>query len=254
MLYRKFSFIIIFIDIKVFKIKKGYKMGNPLKYLSTWSYHEYKLVAFWYVILPLIYLFTSCPFHTSLQAQLKSEPLIVVEELQSTLIEVMKKGPEILYMERYEKLEPIINNTHQIPYITRLTVGKYWREMSDVDKDLFQSIFSKMVVSNYASNFKVYKGEYFKFVSEESLKRGLVVLTFDLYWANGMDSTRFNYILRQFDGKWKIVNIIVKGISDLALKRAEFTSVIENEGLKKLIERITDNVDEVQLRHEKQGT
>ena len=86
------------------------------------------------------------------------------------------------------------------------------------------------------------------------MKRGMVVLIFDLYWANGIDSTRFNYILRQFDGKWKIVNIIVKGVSDLALKRAEFTSVIENEGLEKLLERITNNTDEIRLKHEEQGT
>ena len=146
------------------------------------------------------------------------------------------------------------NETYKVIFAEADRVWDPLKNLDHILQSLIQSIFSKMVVSNYASNFKVYKGEYFKFVSEESLKRGLVVLTFDLYWANGIDSTRFNYILRQFNGKWKIVNIIVKGISDLALKRAEFTSVIDNEGLKKLIERITDNVDEVQLRHEKQGT
>ena len=38
------------------------------------------------------------------------------------------------------------------------------------------------------------------------------------------------------------------------LKYKLFLLYGENEGLKKLIERITDNVDVVQLRHEKQGT
>ncbi len=229
-------------------------MPKILEYLKDRSYCDHNLSTLWPVFLLLICLFTSLLFHTSLHAQSKTEPGAVVGELQSTLIEVMKKGPEILYSGRYERLEPIINNTHQIPYIARLTVGKYWGEMSDDDKDLFQSTFSKMVVSNYASRFQKYKGEYFKFVSEESMKRGMVVLIFDLYWANGIDSTRFNYILRQFDGKWKIVNIIVKGVSDLALKRAEFTSVIENEGLEKLLERITNNTDEIRLKHEEQGT
>jgi len=238
----------MFLKLKSWKVKKlKINLNDRLN-------HDRKLLTLWPVFLPLICLFTSFLFHTSLHAQSKSDPGAVVDELQSTLMDVMKRGPEILYSGRYERLEPIINNTHQIPYIARLTVGKYWRGMSDDDKDLFQSTFSKMVVSKYASRFKKHKGEYFKFVSEESLKRGMVVLIYDLYWANGIDSTRFNYILRQFDGKWKIVNIIVKGISDLALKRAEFTSVIENEGLEKLLERITDNTDEIRLKHEEQGT
>ena len=229
-------------------------MHKPFENLNDRSNHDHDLSTLLAVFLPLICLFTSILFHTPLHAQSRTDPGAVVDELQSTLIEVMKEGPELLYSGRYERLEPIINNTHQIPYIARLTVGKYWREMSDDDKDLFQITFSKMVVSNYASRFQKYKGEYFKFVSEDFMKRGMVVLIFDLYWANGIDSTRFNYILRQFDGKWKIVNIIVKGVSDLALKRAEFTSVIENEGLEKLLERITNNTDEIRLKHKEQGT
>ena len=216
--------------------------------------HDCEYSTLYYIYLPLICILTSISFNASLEAQTKSSPNAVVHALQSTLIEVMKEGPEILYAGRYERLEPIINNTHQLPYIARLTVGKYWREMSDEDREIFLDKFRKMVVSSYASKFKKHKGEYFKFVSEEALKRGMVLLIFDLYWANGVDTTRFNYILRQFDDKWMIVNIIIKGISDLALKRAEFTSVIESDGLEILLEKMANNAEEIRLKNEKQGT
>lgn len=225
-----------------------------MKYLIDGLNHDRGCPKFYYIILPLICFFANILFQPSVQAQAKSDANAVVEELQSTLIKVMKKGPKILYSGRYEQLAPVINNTHQLSYIARLTVGKYWREMSDDDKKTFLSVFSEMVVSNYASRFNKYKGEHFEYVKTESMKRGMVLLIFDLYWANGLDSTRFNYVLRQFDDEWKIVNIIVKGISDLALKRAEFTSVIEKEGLDSLLEKMSDNANEVRLKHEEQGT
>ncbi len=229
-------------------------MRKSLEYLNDRSNHDHNLSTLWPVFLPLICLFTSILFHTSLHAQSNEDPSAVVDELQSTLIDIMKEGPEILYAGRYDRLEPVIKNTHQITYIARLTVGRYWRDLSEEEKKLFVDKFSSVVVSRYASMFKKYKGEYFEFVSEENLQRGNVILISDLYWGNGVDSTRFNYVLRQFENNWQIVNILVKGVSDLALKRAEFTSIIEKEGFESLLVKLTEKVEEVRQKQEEEGT
>jgi phospholipid transport system substrate-binding protein len=49
-------------------------------------------------------------------------------------------------------------------------------------------------------------------------------------------------VVNQFEGKWEIINIIVDGISDLALKKAQYTSVIDREGFDKLVAKLNQKV------------
>ena len=109
--------------------------------------------------------------------------------------------------------------------------------------------FGIYVVSDYASKFKKSNGEYFKNVSEKELKRGRRLIVTDLC-LDGGDTVRFNYILSQFEGNWKIINVIVKGISDLAMKRAEFTSIIEKNGFSALLIKLHENVEKIRQRAE----
>jgi phospholipid transport system substrate-binding protein len=53
---------------------------------------------------------------------------------------------------------------------------------------------------------------------------------------------KFEYIVNEFNGKWVIINIVVDGISDLALKKAQYTSVIDREGFPKLLEKLQQKV------------
>ncbi len=187
------------------------------------------------------------------EAEFTDGPDVVIGQLQSNLIEAMKVGPEILYQGRYDRLDPIVRETHHIPYIARLTIGRHWREISNEERKEFVDRFGKYVVSGYASKFKKFKGEYFKRVSEKDLKRGRKLLVTDLYLDDG-DTIRFNYVLSQFEGDWQIINVIVKGISDLALKRAEFTSIIKRDGFATLLDKLAENVDDIRQRAVEEGT
>ena len=41
---------------------------------------------------------------------------------------------------------------------------------------------------------------------------------------------------------WRIINIIANGISDLALKRSEYTSILKREGFEVLLAKISDKI------------
>lgn len=187
------------------------------------------------------------------EAKPESNPEDVIDHLQSGLIETMKVGHEILFPGRYERLEPIILETHKIPYLARLTIGRHWRKIGDEEREQFLDSFSKFIISTYASRFKKFKGERFEPVKERELRKGRILLVTDLYKGNG-DTLRFNYVLSRFDDKWQIINVIVKGISDVALKRAEFTSIIERDGFPALLSHIEEKVAEIRKTHEEEGT
>ena len=166
----------------------------------------------------------------------------VVEEFQNQLIAVMKQGKTLGFKGRYEKLDSLVRNSHDLPKIARIVVGKQWEELSAEQQAKLEAVFSKLSVSAYAHNFKDFSGESFVFVSEEETGRGGVVIHTNLL-IPGQKDVKFDYMMKKKDDGWQIINIIADGVSDLALKRSEYTSILSRDGFDVLIAKITEKID-----------
>ncbi len=166
----------------------------------------------------------------------------VVEEFQNQLIAVMKQGKALGFKGRYEKLDGAVRSSHDLAKIARIVVSKQWEELSAEQQAKLESVFSKLSVSAYAHNFKDYSGESFVFVSEEETGRGGVVIHTNLL-IPGQKDVKFDYQMKKKDDGWQIINIIADGVSDLALKRSEYTSILSKDGFDVLIAKITEKID-----------
>lgn len=166
----------------------------------------------------------------------------VVEEFQNQLISVMKQGKALGFKGRYEKLDAAVRSSHDLAKIARIVVSKQWEELSADQQAKLETVFSKLSVSAYAHNFKDFSGESFVFVSEEETGRGGVVIHTNLL-IPGQKDVKFDYQMKKKDEGWQIINIIADGVSDLALKRSEYTSILSRDGFDVLIAKITEKID-----------
>jgi len=166
----------------------------------------------------------------------------VVDEFQNELLAVMKEGKALGFKGRYEKLDVAVRKSHDLPKIARIVVGKQWEELSAEQQATLEKVFSQLSISAYAYNFKDFSGESFAFISEEETGRGGVVMHTNLH-IPGEKDVKFDYMMKKKDDGWRIINIIADGVSDLALKRSEYTSVLSKEGFDALIEKITTKIN-----------
>jgi phospholipid transport system substrate-binding protein len=166
----------------------------------------------------------------------------VVENFQTDLIEVMKKGKQLGYAGRYDKLYDSVSNSHDLTKIARIVVGKEWEKLSETQQQKLVEVFSKLSVASYAHNFKDYSGESFVFDSEEETARGGVVVRYHLLVPDDKP-VKFDYMLKEKGNSWRIINIIANGVSDLALKRSEYTTILQREGFDALIAKINEKID-----------
>ncbi len=58
----------------------------------------------------------------------------------------------------------------------------------------------------------------------------------------------FEYLLQQGSGGWRIVNIVADGVSDLALKRAEYQRVLASGTLDTLIKELESQTERLRQR------
>lgn len=168
-------------------------------------------------------------------------PRQVVEEFQNTLIEVMKQGKTLGYKGRYDKLSPAIMRSHDLTKIARIVVGKEWESLTPEQQNSLTDVFTKLSIASYAHNFKDFSGESFTFDSEEETSRGGVVVHTTLNIPNDKP-VKFDYMLKEKTNGWAIINIIANGVSDLALKRSEYTSILQRQGFDALITQINDKI------------
>jgi phospholipid transport system substrate-binding protein len=83
--------------------------------------------------------------------------------------------------------------------------------------------------------------ERFKTISGEELKRGHRLVNTVLIKANG-EEIELDYILHQSNDQWRIINVIAEGVSDLSLKRADYTSYLKKNGFDALLKKLNEKV------------
>jgi len=187
------------------------------------------------LLLVIIHMFEPLP-------SVNAHPAVdVVENLHETLLSVMKEGKQIGYQGRYDRLAPVITAGFDMPFVAKTALGKYWETLSEEQKSKFIEVFSRLSIATYAANFDAYSGERFKVVSEKEVSGGRVLVQTQLIKSDG-GQVQLDYLLHRTDSQWRIINIVAEGVSDLALKRADYTSFIKNKGFDSLLIKLNEKV------------
>lgn len=166
-----------------------------------------------------------------------------VDRLNGALVEAMKGGTKMGYNGRYKKLEPVIRETFEFEAVSQIALGAHWKKLQDDQKLAFMNKLRDLSIATYAAQFKEYGGESFQFDSSQDIKNGRLLLRYNLVAPNEKP-IKFEYFVGQFNGQWHIINIVVDGISDLALKKAQYTSVIDREGFNALLNKLGQKISD----------
>jgi len=163
------------------------------------------------------------------------QPQKITNHLQNALLRAMREGEQLGYQGRFDFLSPIINQSHDLDYIIQAAMGSYWSQFTDDQKKLITETFRKLSIATYAGRFNQFDGEKFEITEERELPRNQILIRSRLIKTNGK-IFNFDYVFRKNKDHWRIVNIVVDGVSDLALKRVEYRSVMQNDGFSALID------------------
>jgi phospholipid transport system substrate-binding protein len=135
---------------------------------------------------------------------------------------------EITQDQREERFRKILNAQFEVKLLARFTLGRFWRRASEEQRKEYTSLFEDFIVKAYAARFADYKGENFvvgkiRNINErDNLVQSEVVLT---------DGRKIPVHWRVRNGKaFKIVDVLVEGVSMAITQRDEFSSIINQSG------------------------
>lgn len=168
-------------------------------------------------------------------------PADVISRLQEALLAAMKDAAAVDFAERRDRLRPVITSTHDLDFVARTVLKKYWQQLTEPQQSKFTKTFCDLCVATYADRFDDYSGQRFEPAGERELKRGSVLVRTRLI-RPGKDPVQLDYVLARRNDRWMIVNVVADGVSDLAVKRAEYGSIMEKEGFEELLARLKEKV------------
>jgi len=210
-------------------MEKLFNIGFNIKYRKS--------ISIGMVFLCLL-IFSCMSFADQDQVQKIKQP---INQLHETLINIMVVADSTNSSERYDLLKPVIDGNFNIPLISKVVLGRYWKSIDNDKKSMFIDLFNELTISTYISRFNKYDNQIFKNISIEQLKENRYLVKTELI-KPGDKPISFNYIVQKNDEQWRIISVIAKGINDLALKRAEYTSIIKKDGFEALITKLEQKI------------
>jgi phospholipid transport system substrate-binding protein len=171
-----------------------------------------------------------------------SEPQNVVRGFYGVLISNMRDGRTLGESGRLARLAPVVDRTFDIPMMTRLAVGPTWANLTPAQQQQLIAAFGHYVAATYADQFDSYSGEQLQVTGEQPHGAGVMVQT-RIIKSNG-EATRLDYLTRQDQGDQRISDVYLDGsISQLAVHRSEFHSILQREGVDGLVMALNRKVD-----------
>ncbi len=167
-----------------------------------------------------------------------------VYDLQQSLLQAMHDGKQQSYAQRVEFLTPVVDRTHDIELIIKTILGAtLWHDLDETEQSLITETFRQLSIATYAGQFKQYSGEQFIFLEQRELPRDQQLVRSQLVKGDG-GTVNFDYVLYQPAENWLITNILFDGVSDLAIKRSEYRSIMQREGFQSLIDMLNVKIAE----------
>jgi phospholipid transport system substrate-binding protein len=173
------------------------------------------------------------------------EPDQFIDQLGRAAIQYLT-DKSISSEERRRRFRDLMHKAFNVPGIGRFVLGRYWNEATEQERQEYMSLFEELVVRTYADRFSEYSGEKFTIgkVQRDAERPNYATVFTTIYRPNGQ-MVRVDWRVRQEqDQSWRVVDMVVEGVSMSVTQRSEFASVIESKGgtVKGLIDTLRQKV------------
>ena len=139
-------------------------------------------------------------------------------------------SPDLSREERELRFRELLDSHFDVPAIGKFVLGRYWRTATEEEKQEFLTLFEEFLIQGYARRFAEYSGENFEVRNVRQESDGFALVQ-SLVIRPRAENVRVDWrVTGQQDNQFRIVDVIVEGLSMAATQRDEFSSVIQSKG------------------------
>ena len=157
------------------------------------------------------------------------------------------RDAKLTQAQKRQKIGQIADHITDFQTLSRLTLGRYWRDLSVDQRTAFVEEFKKHLSNLYGNLLDGYGGEDVKVSGDRREPNGDWTVQLRVIGTiNGTpkDLAKVDCRLRRNADEWKAIDVIVEGVSVAALFRAQFQEIMANGGFDRLLGLLREKVGE----------
>lgn len=152
-----------------------------------------------------------------------------VDDLATSAIGFLS-DQSLTYEQRKAEFSTLLDQRFDMKAIARFAMGRYWRAATKEQRADYFKLFHTMVLEVYSRRFSEYAGQSIQVTNARAEGEKDVLVSSLIKDESGGPDIRLDWRLRYKDGQFKVIDVIVEGVSMALTQRSEFASVIQRGG------------------------
>ena len=153
----------------------------------------------------------------------------LIESIADSAI-VELTDPAISREKRKERMRELMHRYFNVPGIAQWVLGRHWRKATDAEREEYLKIYEDLMIETYVDRFTGYNGETVEVLSVDVRNGKDAIVATSIRRPENVEPLKVDWRVREFDGVYRVIDIMVEGVSMGQAQRSEFSSVISNNG------------------------
>jgi len=138
--------------------------------------------------------------------------------------------------QKQKQLQQMFTENVDIPWMGQFVLGHAWQQATPEQREHYLKAYQAYLLAHYTTNFADYTGAKYTITDVKPEASGQFTVNMQIKTPQQTQDTAAGYRLRtDNNGQFKIVDIIIEGVSLITTERAEFTAVTQKGGMDALI-------------------
>ncbi len=169
-----------------------------------------------------------------------------IHRLGNQAIETLR-APDLTHDQRKDRFRGLLIQGFDIAFIGRFVLGRHWRGATPDQRGDYIALYGEFFLRTYTSRIGDYAGQTLVVTGARQANARDFVVRSRIQRPGGQPFIA-DWRVRVIDGHYRVIDIMVEGVSMAITQRSEFASVAQRRGLDGLLAILRDRTANISER------
>jgi phospholipid transport system substrate-binding protein len=159
-----------------------------------------------------------------------------IRKLAGQAIGILQSSAVVLEA-REAQFRVLMSNSFNMPFIARFVLGRHWRKATPQQRSDYVALVTEFILQTYSRRIGGYSGESFDVAGARAAGKRDVLVRTEIVRPGG-PPIKADWRVRSNGGEYRIIDIMVEGVSMAVTQRSEFNAVVRHRGMPGLLQAL----------------
>lgn len=169
-----------------------------------------------------------------------NSPVQVLKDRNQAVEAILKNAGNDVSPETKEQLKQVINEIIDFNALAQLSLGKYWDEISEKQRQEFVNVFSQLIKNSSVKKLEIYKADRLVYEPAQ-VDHGKATVTTIAY--KDRKQVEIVYKMHLVNGEWKVYDMVIDGLSTARNYRDSFYKEIAKTSYQEMYDKLVKKLE-----------